>query len=186
MTTHPSRQTPQGEQMKYNNNEERHKEKARESVPATRPAIQGLRIAHCSQNEQRRSLRRYVHHIHTPFHTDEAHGTEYNTPRRHLPLPCPLDTNQKLRSFESPKTKRQVNAFSNYASIPYPEESRHGLLYGKPYKYTIYLPYPPKEKSHFPLPSLPETCPPRPVPFLPRKQQKPASAPTLYTVYGKL
>ena len=37
------------------------KEKARESVPVTRPAIRGLRIAHTSLNEQRRdSPRRYV------------------------------------------------------------------------------------------------------------------------------
>ena len=34
--------------------------KARESVPVTRPALQGLRIAQSSLNEQRRSPRRYV------------------------------------------------------------------------------------------------------------------------------
>ena len=36
------------------------KKKARESVPVTRPALQGLRIAQSSLNEQRRSPRRYV------------------------------------------------------------------------------------------------------------------------------
>ena len=37
------------------------KEKARESVPVTRPLLRGLRIAHSSMNEQRRdSPRRYV------------------------------------------------------------------------------------------------------------------------------
>ena len=37
------------------------KRKARESVPVTRPAYQGSRIAHRSLNEQRRSPRRYVY-----------------------------------------------------------------------------------------------------------------------------
>ena len=37
-----------------------YKEKARESVPVTRPTHYGLRIAHHCPNEQRRSPRRYV------------------------------------------------------------------------------------------------------------------------------
>ncbi|WP_285819895.1 hypothetical protein [Bacteroides acidifaciens] len=37
-----------------------YKEKARESVPVTRPTLRGLRIAHHRPNEQRRSPRRYV------------------------------------------------------------------------------------------------------------------------------
>ena len=48
--------------------------KKRGSSTVTRPTLRGLRIAHCRQNEQRRSPRRYVQFTHRcTFHERDAH-----------------------------------------------------------------------------------------------------------------
>ena len=86
----------------------------------TRHSSHGLRPSHCPAllNEQRRSPRRYVYtspytniwHIarcNTPI---PVKGCDYYTSRGHLPLQCSR-LYWKLRSFDSSRTKRQVNAF---------------------------------------------------------------------------
>ena len=84
-----------------------HNKKAGATVPVTRPAYRGLRIA-----DHRRTS------------NAEAHADMYNTtsptfvgalaviniPRRHLPLLCSLTMIETAR-FQKPKTKRQVNVF---------------------------------------------------------------------------
>ncbi len=63
-----------------------YKEKARESVPVTRPALQGLRIAQSSLNEQRRSPRRYVQLEY--LFDQQRWNKNINISRRHLLLLC--------------------------------------------------------------------------------------------------
>ena len=87
----------------------------------TRPALRGLRIAHTvwtSNAESPTPIRIYMPQKY--LYTERVHRYKegINIPLSYLPLQCPWLYVRSLRSSCMPRTKRKVNAFFLYMSVP--------------------------------------------------------------------
>ena len=103
-----------------------YKEKARESVPVTRPAYRGLRIAHPVRTSNAEA-HADMHSTRYTFLTSKAYQEYINISRRHPLLLC-FDRVLEIAKFYKPKTKRQVNVFPIYITLtqsPSAEGYRH-------------------------------------------------------------
>mgnify|MGYP001521442155 FL=1 len=92
-----------------------YKEKARESVPVTHPALWGLRIAHPVRTSNAEA-HADMYNLNTSLTSKDETRTLTYRADTYCCFVCGRVRN--LRSFKEPRTKRQVNVFSIYMYFP--------------------------------------------------------------------